>query len=63
MERAILDELLVNGLRDLRKDEIINGERLKVKVVATLAWYHRLPGRRPWPLRLRLFHIRAVRFT
>ncbi len=36
MERAVLDELLVNGLRDLRKDEVVNGERLKVKVVGDL---------------------------
>ena len=37
IERAVLDELLVNGLRDLRKDEIINGERLKVKIVGDLS--------------------------
>ncbi len=37
MERAVLDELLVNGLRDLRKDEVINGERLKVKIVGDLS--------------------------
>ena len=36
MERAVLDELLANGLRDLHKDEIINGERLRVKVVGDL---------------------------
>jgi undecaprenyl pyrophosphate synthase len=36
MERAVLDELLVNGLRDLRKDEVINGERIRVKVVGDL---------------------------
>jgi len=35
-ERAVLDELLVDGLRDLRKDEIINGERLRVSVVGDL---------------------------
>jgi len=37
MERAVLDELLVNGLRDLRKDEVVNGERLKVKIVGDLS--------------------------
>jgi len=36
MERAVLDELLVNGLRDLRRDEVINGERIRVKVVGDL---------------------------
>ena len=35
-ERAVLGELLVDGLRDLRKDEIINGERLRVSVVGDL---------------------------
>jgi len=36
MERAVLDELLVNGLRDLRKDEVVNGERIRVKAVGDL---------------------------
>ncbi len=35
-ERAVLDELLVDGLRDLRKDEVINGERLRVSVFKPL---------------------------
>jgi len=36
MERAVLDELLANGLRDLRKDEVVNGERIRVKAVGDL---------------------------
>ena len=35
-ERAVLDDLLVLGLRELRDDEVVNGERIKVKVVGDL---------------------------
>jgi Putative undecaprenyl diphosphate synthase. len=36
LERAVLEDLLINGLRDLRNDEVINGEKIKVKVVGDL---------------------------
>ncbi len=36
-ERAVLEDLLTNGLRDLRRDEVIHGERIRVRVVGDLS--------------------------
>lgn len=36
VERAVLEDLLVNGLRELREDEVVNGERIRVRVVGDL---------------------------
>nr|WP_274376801.1 undecaprenyl diphosphate synthase family protein [Acidilobus saccharovorans] len=37
IEKAVLEDLLVNGLRDLRSDPIINGERISVRLVGDLS--------------------------
>lgn len=36
-EWSVLSELLVEGLHDLREDEVIHGERIRVKVVGDLS--------------------------
>ncbi|MGC9071239.1 MAG: undecaprenyl diphosphate synthase family protein [Acidilobus sp.] len=36
-EREVLGNLLIGGLRDLRKDEVIHGEKIKVKVIGDLS--------------------------
>jgi undecaprenyl pyrophosphate synthase len=37
MEKAVLEDLLISGLRDLRSDSIINGERIRVRLVGDLS--------------------------
>ncbi len=49
-EWAVLSELLVEGLSDLRKDETIHGERIRVRVVGDLSLVSQRAREEVWSL-------------